>query len=288
MKKSAIFFALLIGSGAVRAELYRSSPFTKAEFSEGIEGPAVGPDGTLYVVNYRRSGTIGSVDGSGKCRLFAELPRGSVGNGIRFNASGDMLVADYKAHNLLRYNFGAKAWSVFAHSDQFHQPNDLAVTTDGFFYASDPNWKNNTGQLWLVDPQGRAQLLFGDMGTTNGIEVSPDDRYLYVGESAQRRIWRFDIQKDRRLVNKVLFHEFKDFGLDGMRVDLRGRLFVARYDKGTVDILSPQGKLLREVVLSGKAPTNLTFGGKDNRTVFVTLQDKRYVESFETEFAGRR
>ena len=56
-------------------------------FTSGIEGPAVGPDGHLYVVNYAREGTIGRVhantDGSGSAELFVELPQGSTGNGIR-------------------------------------------------------------------------------------------------------------------------------------------------------------------------------------------------------------
>ena len=74
-------------------------------FTSGIEGPAVGPDGNLYVVNYAREGTIGRVhantDGSGSAELFVELPAGSTGNGIRFDKSGTMYVADYSGHNIL-------------------------------------------------------------------------------------------------------------------------------------------------------------------------------------------
>jgi len=67
------------------------------EYTKGIEGPAVGPDGSLYVVNLRENGTIGMVKfGTATSELFAKLPSGSIGNGIRFDHSGRMYVADYK------------------------------------------------------------------------------------------------------------------------------------------------------------------------------------------------
>lgn len=68
-------------------------------FTAGIEGPAVGPDGHLYAVNFGREGTIGRVrakaDGSGIAELFINLPAGSTGNGISFDRQGAMYVADY-------------------------------------------------------------------------------------------------------------------------------------------------------------------------------------------------
>lgn len=67
--------------------------------------------------------------------------------------------------------------------------------------------------------------------------------------------------------------EFPDFGMDGMRCDKKGNLHITRHGKGTVDKLSPKGKLLKEIVLAGKKPSNLTFGGENGKTIFVTMQD---------------
>jgi sugar lactone lactonase YvrE len=59
-------------------------------------------------------------------------------------------------------------------------------------FASDPNWKDSSGQLWKAE-NGKLSLLLKDLGTTNGIEVSPDEKTLYVNESVQRNIWAFDL-----------------------------------------------------------------------------------------------
>ena len=75
--------------------------------------------------------------------------------------------------------------------------------------------------------------------------------------------------------------------LDGLRTDVDGRIFVTRPRAGTVAILTPDGTLAREVPLRGKVPTNLTFGGPDGKTVFVTQADGRFIESFRTDRPGR-
>ena len=83
-------------------ELFISHAFTERDgFTSGIEGPACDADGNLYAVNYARQHTIGKVTPIGKCSVFVELPNGSIGNGIRFNSAGAMLIADYTNHNIL-------------------------------------------------------------------------------------------------------------------------------------------------------------------------------------------
>jgi sugar lactone lactonase YvrE len=155
-------------------------------------------------------------------------------------------------------------------------------------FASDPNWKENTGKLWRIDPDGSSVLLSSDMGTTNGIELSPDEKILYVNESIQRKIWAFDVDNNGNISNKRLFGEFSDFGFDGMKCDKHGNLYIARYGKGTILVLSPQGKQIREVSLKGKDCTNLVFGGKDKKTIFVTMQDRKGIEKFQNDIPGKK
>ena len=260
-------------------------------FSAGIEGPAWGPDGALYAVSFGRDGTIGRVtfdpDGSGNAALFATLPTGSTGNGIRFAADGSMLIADYSGHHVLRIAVGTREAKVFASLPQANQPNDIALAPDGTLYASDPKWADNTGQLWRIDRTGTPHLLETGMGTTNGVEVSPDGKRLYVNESVQLTVWVYDLLADGGVANKRLLIAFDDHGLDGMRTDVKGNLYIARYGAGVVAIVSPEGKVLREVALKGQKPTNVAFGGPDGRTVYVTLQDRGAIEAFRAENPGR-
>ena len=269
-------------------ELIKSSVFTPANgFTSGIEGPAVDKSGTVYAVNFSRQGTIGQVTPTGQASLFVELPEGSIGNGIRFNRRGDMLIADYPKHTILKVDMGTKQLSVFANEPRMNQPNDIAIDRQDRLYASDPNWKANTGNIWRIDANGNVTLLEANMGTTNGIDVSPDNKTLYVNESVQRNVWAYDLSAEGQISNKRLLIEFPDFGMDGMRCDTKGNLYITRHGKGTVAKVSPTGKLIQEIQLIGKKPSNIAFGGKDGRTAYVTLQDQGNIETFRVSAPGQ-
>ncbi|TAJ14747.1 SMP-30/gluconolactonase/LRE family protein [Marinilabiliaceae bacterium JC017] len=256
-------------------------------FMPWAEGPVVDENGCLYAVNYKKKGTIGVVYPDGLHELFLNLPEGSVGNGLRIVEGHYLLVADYTNHNVLKVDVRTKELAIYAHDSTMNQPNDIAVTAKGIVFASDPNWSDNTGNLWRINTQGIFELLESDMGTTNGVEVSSDDQRLYVNESVQRNIWVYDLDDQANISNKRLFFQFPDFGMDGMRCDAAGNLYVTRFDKGTVAILSPDGELLREVKMGGQQPTNIAFGGEDGKTCFVTVADRGCIQGFRTEYPGR-
>jgi sugar lactone lactonase YvrE len=268
--------------------LFVATPFTpEHSFTSGVEGPATDSAGNVYAVSYQRTDTIGRVTPDGQAGLFVTMPAGSLGNGIRFTPEGRMFVADYKGHNILEIDPVSRKISVFAHEPKMNQPNDIALSPDGTLWASDPNWKDGTGQLWRIDKDARVTQVARGMSTTNGIEVSPNGKYLYVNESGSRKVWRFKIAKDRSLKDKKLLIAFPDFGMDGMRADVKGNLYITRHGKGTVAIVSPKGKVLREVDVLGKNPTNITFGGPDGKTCYVTEVEKGRLVSFRVEISGR-
>jgi gluconolactonase len=285
-----IFF-LLIGNlayGQDFARHFQVEDFTAENlFSTNIEGPCFDDDGNLYVVNFQKDGTIGKVKPDGTVELFITLPEGSIANSIKFDSKGNMYLADFAAHNVLKVNMKSKKISVYVHSDKFNQPNDLCINSKDQLFASDPNWKANTGQIWRIDKGGKAVLLDANMGTTNGIELSPDEKILYVNESVQRKIWAFDVDKKGNISNKRLFAEFPDFGFDGMKCDKNGNLYVTRYGKGVIAVMSPKGELIREVQLKGKNCSNLVFGGLNGKLVYVTLQDRKGIEMFRNDVAGK-
>jgi gluconolactonase len=285
----AVFFsaALAVAANlAPAAELFVASPLTaEGSFTKGVEGPACDREGNLYAVNFARQQTIGKVTPDGRAEVFLELPGTSTGNGIRFDRTGTMFIADYVGHNILRVNMATKAITVLAHNDAMNQPNDLAIAPDGTLYASDPNWKAGTGQVWSITTDGKMDLAAGNMGTTNGIEVSPDGRTLFVNESVQRNVWAFDITA-KGLENKRLIKKFEDHGFDGMRCDVDGNLYITRHGKGTVVKLSPKGEVLREIEVLGPSPTNICFGGADGCTAYVTEVEGRRIVQFRVDRPG--
>jgi sugar lactone lactonase YvrE len=283
-----------VSSTTAQDALFQSRPITPpGEYTFGIEGPAVDARGNLYVVNFGKPGTIGKVAaGALQSELFGVLPEGSVGNAIRFDRQGRMFVADYKKHNIFLVSSDGKDIKTYFHSDDFNQPNDLTVAADGTIYASDPHWKRHDGQIWRISKSadgeaiGEKMTAERPMSTTNGIDLSPDGKTLYVGESDTREIWAYRID-GARLLSPRLVKRFPDFDIDGLRTDTDGNLFVARILKGTIAELSPQGKLRREIQLTAPEPTNLAFGGTDGKTIFVTQRKGGFVESFRTDHPGR-
>ncbi len=267
---------------------YEAYDFTKElEFTPGIEGPATDALGNIYAVNFKEKGTIGVVTPEGESQLYVNLPEGSTGNGIRMNNQGHLLIADYTGHNILQINQEQKNITVFMHNPKMNQPNDLAIMKNQTLFLSDPNWKESTGNLWRVSPSGEAVLVESAMGTTNGVEVSPDEKTLYVNESVQRNVWAYDLDETGKVSNKRILIKFEDHGMDGMRCDVEGNLYITRHGKGSVVIVSPIGEVIKEVILKGKNPSNITFGGPDGKTCYVTLQDRGCFEYFKTEYAGR-
>ena len=268
---TAFLLALPIWAAGQSTDLLSEKTFTTA-----MEGAAHDENGNIYAVGldcpYR--GNVAKVS-AGMASLYLRLPEGSVGNGIVFDRQGDMYIADYTAHNILRKRKNSDTVEVYAHNDAMCQPNDIAINPkNDVIYASDPCWKEGTGRLWIVR-DGEIKLLEDAMGTTNGIEVSPSGNKLYVNESLQRRIWVYNIKKDGSLANKRMLIAFPDFGMDGMRCDGQGRLWVTRHAKGSIVILSPSGKVLKEVALKGKNCSNITLIEQDDTiTAYITMADR--------------
>lgn len=264
-----------------------STDFTpEFAFTKGIEGPAVNANGDVFAVNFEEEGTIGIVNEKGEGKIFLKLPEGSIGNGIRFDMGGNMFIADYLGHKIYRVAKGSDIPEVWAHDPNLNQPNDLTIAPDGTIYLSDPDWSKGTGRIWILDHDRNLRILEDNMGTTNGIEVSPDGSKLYVNESVQRKVWEYSIKNDGTIHQKKELITFPDYGMDGMRCDIQGNLYITRYDKGTVVVVSPTGKILNEIQLTGKKPSNIAFGGKDGKTCYVTMADRGCIETFQAKYPG--
>jgi gluconolactonase len=281
---AAVFFIVI--SACTESKLYQPSDLTGDQlFSGNIEGP-VWMDSCWFVVNFEKDGTVGMVNTSGKATMFVELPEGSNANSILFNAAGEMLLADWPMNQILKVDPGTRVVSVFVHDTLFHQPNDFTINRKGQLFASDPDWKNGRGRIWRIESDGSRVILRDSLGTTNGITFNPTEEILYVNESVQRRVLAFDVDAEGNLKDERVFAVFDDFGLDGMKCDREGNLYVTRYGKGTVIVFDPTGRVIREITLKGKKPSNLAFGGDDGRTCIVTMQDRGSVEVFRTEIPG--
>jgi signal peptidase len=309
-------------------DLFVSKQLTPGgEYNKGIEGPAVNAAGDLFVVSFKLLADPGSRRGIGQVKkgttqsqLFGgKLPPGGGGSGIRFDLQGRMYVADFKLHTIHVFEAGSTTPKPYFPAPPnnnakpaFTQPNDLAIARDGTIYASDPDFGHGTGRIWRItrgaNGKGVGTIMTSTrtLGITNGLDLSPDNKTLYISESkfnhAQRpaSLWAYRINGTALVADPTPLHTFTEGGdADGLRVDTDGRIFVARPEAGEVFILVPPGSpgtAQARVKTTRRNPNNLTFGGADGRDVYVTQNDngqndndnsKRFIERFRTDRPGR-
>lgn len=270
------------------ADLFKSEVISKPGlFNKGIEGPTTDLAGNVYAVNFSKLGTIGIMKPGQQPELWLELPKGSIGNALHMSPAGDLLVADRSKHQILKIDLKTKVISTLASHSEMNQPNDLTIAKNGDIYLSDPSWSSkHDGKIWLLDQNKKFSILASHLKAVNGIDLSPDESKLYFTESISGGLYVFDL-KDHKLTNKRLLYQFKKDTVDGIKVDAAGTIYVVRIGEGKVDRISAEGKLLTTISLKGKEPTNLTFGGSDGKTLFVTLRDQGTLESFQVPEPGR-
>jgi len=178
-------------------------------------------------------------------------------------------------------------------------PNDIVVKSDGAIYFTDP-WAGPRAQeppgqtdlgfagVFRISPdRGALTLLVDDFLTPNGIAFSPDEKVLYVNDSARRHIRAFDLQPNGTLARQTdrIFADLSgpESGVpDGMKVDSAGNVFCG--GAGGLYIFDPNGKKLGRVVHGFANTANIAFGGDDWKTVYFCTRTS--LGSFKVKIAG--
>ncbi|RIA87890.1 SMP-30/Gluconolaconase/LRE-like region-domain-containing protein [Glomus cerebriforme] len=205
-------------------------------------------------------------------------------------------------------NNGITKQEIFCKDDSFVIPNDLALSKTGRIYISGQNFTKNTkigdGGLWICQPDGKATQL-KVFGRTNGIELSPDEKTLYLSEAfnvnftvISNKIWKFKVDhRTGRVYSQNLFVDFEKLDgtqsvdVDGMRTDIKGNLYVTRNGGQEVVVFTPNKKVLAKIKTNMLHPANLEFAGKEGRTMFIVGkcsddETKGCVDIFENDITG--
>jgi len=249
------------------------------------EGPAWDGAGTLYFSDLpnRTLHRWTEADGVELLRTGAAFS-----NGIDVDRAGRLAFCDASGHVVRRAVDGSETTLADRCGDQpLGVPNDIWIGPDGAVYFTLPRDRRRRrdgekprpdGKLYAtvcrIDPKdGTVRDLDPDdafVNGPNGIVGSADGRTLYLADPPARACWAYDLGPDGALSNR---RKAADKASDGLTRDERGNLYVTGPDG--VLIYSPAGKRIASVAIPER-PANMTFGGPDGRTLFVTARTGLY------------
>lgn len=275
------------------------------------EGPASDRDGSVYftdLINER----IMKLGADGVLAVYRE--HSNVANGLVIDAQGRLIACEGGEFErpgvkrkgkpqVTRTDLKTGKIEIVADGYQgkpLQGPNDVSLDGKGRLYFTDPAG----GAVYRVDAPGKiARVLAApDIQRPNGIQVSPDDKTLYVvdgttDKGSQRVIRAFDLLPDGTARNMRVHYNFTPGrGADGMSIDSQGNLYASagmNQPRGTAEtldnktgvyVISPAGKLVKFIPIPEDFITNNGFGGLDMKTLYITAGKTLF--KVRTDIAG--
>lgn len=257
------------------------------------EGPIFDRAGNLYFVNYHALGTIGRRTPDGTVSVWVQT--GGQANGLKVDAAGNIIAADYGGKRILRIHPHTREIEVLTddcEGEPYRGPNDVCLDAAGNIYFSDPpgsSAENPIGAVYRIEvgEEGAVKHVAraaDGLAFPNGLAVSADQRRLYLAESGTNRLLCYDIQSDGTLSHQRTVIEFPNPTLDGMMFDEAGRLWIARWTNGTVDVVDVEtGELLKSYPAGGDQVTNLCWWEK---SIYVTVAGQHSIHRMDVGVPG--
>ncbi|MGF1579257.1 MAG: SMP-30/gluconolactonase/LRE family protein [Gemmataceae bacterium] len=208
-------------------------------------------------------------------------------NGLIFDSKGRLIACEgantggKRRVSITTMNGKMKTLADRWKGKRFNSPNDLTIDRKGRIYFTDPRYVGNesreikTESVYRIGPNGEVTQLITDVKKPNGIVLSPDNKTLYLAEndpSGDRLLLAYRLKANGTVGAKNQLHDFGDGrGIDGMTIDIKGNVYATagRGKNAGVYIFNPEGKLLIKIP-TPETPSNCVFGGKDNRTLYIT------------------
>jgi len=277
---------------------------------DGTEGPVALPDGTLAFTE-TTAARITRIAADGGTSTYLDNTNGA--NGLGFDAAGNLYAVQVRAPRVGIIAPAGKARTLAETWDglPFARPNDLVVSRGGNVYFTDSG--NGTAQpsgqaapaqptahptappaVYRISPQGTLERVAADIARPNGIQLSPDEKTLYVADTLGEHVLAYDLGADGKVGPR---HDFATLagwtkgetgwssGADGLAVDAAGHVYVA--SNVGIEVFDAAGKALGVIPLP-KKPQNLAFAGPGKNTLYVVGRGAAYkIATLTPGFAGR-
>ena len=256
------------------------------------EGPVWDMEGNLYFSDVAAN-KIYKMNEKEEISVFLE-PSGHA-NGLMFTDENNLIICQMDG-KLISINPGIKKITVLTdkyEGTRYNAPNDLVVDKTGGVYFTDPPFRapqplpQGIEAVYYRSIDGKVTRLLDNLKAPNGIILSPDEKTLYVIPSMQKEMWAYPVSASGKLGEGKIFCELRqpegqdNSGGDGVTIDSNGNLYIT---SGLgIQVFDVGGKLLG-IIEFPEQPANVTFGGPEMKTLYVTARTSLY--SVEMEIAG--
>jgi len=250
------------------------------------EGPASDGQGNLYFSDVSGN-KIHKVDAAGELTTFLDPSNHT--NGLMVNAAGKIVACEMDGR-IVEIDAKTKAVKALApeyEGKRFNAPNDLVIDKEGGIYFTDPHFRapanmplpQGVRAFYYRAADGKVTRLGVIENAPNGVILSPDEKTLYVIPSLQAEMLAYPVEGPGKLGPQRTFCSLKQAagktagGGDGLTIDNKGNLYIT--SALGIQVFSPEGKALG-IIEFPEQPANCTFGGKDNKTLYVTARTSLY------------
>jgi gluconolactonase len=256
---------------------------------EAVEGPMRDTDGSVLFTN-NQAGRVLRAAADGTVSIWFEGPVGA--NALARTTKGEIVATMHKPPAIGVLQAGAPARVLVDKYDgkPFNRPNDIVADKRGNLYFTDSIPAGTTAtpamlpsSLYRIDAEGKLAVVTADISRPNGVALSPDERTLYVANTAGEWVLAFELDAKGTPVRRRDFAKLATppargdagpaSGADGLAVDAQGRLFVA--STLGVQVFSPEGAALG-IIAMPKQAQNLAFGGMDRNVLYVVGRGSVY------------
>lgn len=292
---SPLFFAVVLFSisGKAQEKNLIAEGATLELVADGFEfteGPASDAEGNIYFTDQPNNRILKWSAEDNKVSVF--MDEAGRANGLYFDMEGNLYAAADKHSEIWKINRD-KEVSVLLdqfRGQRFNGPNDLWITPDGGIFFTDPFYKrpywNHNEQpikeqrVYYLTPNRKGLFIAAEgLVKPNGIIGTPDGKTVYVADIGDDKTWKYKVGKDGKLEEKTLFVEM---GSDGMTIDEQGNLYLT--GEG-VTVFNDLGEKILHIPVEKEWTANVTFGGKDKKTLFITAMDSLF--SLEMNVKGK-
>ncbi len=251
------------------------------------EGPAADHQGNLYFTDIPKT-TIHRLTSDGKVEVFTDQSGRS--NGLMFGPKGELYACEM-AGQLVVWDVEKRERRVLADKydgKPLNAPNDLVLDRQGGIYFTDPHFgaanplpQGGTCVYYWSAKEG-VRRVTENLPAPNGVMLSPDEKTLYIFPSGSATMLSFPVEEPGKLGPQREFYELQPGGngADGATIDSKGNLYITSHLG--IEVVDPAGKALG-VIECPEKPANVTFGGPDLKTLYITARTSLYAAPMEVK-----